>query len=542
MEYEESYPRPLRQLHHHNICNAWRTSTRWAYTRAKHRRGTVADTLQRRLPLPALTRHKIIRHRRHRRQCNDQYAFDPESMDYRVIEVNARHPPFVSPRIQSHRATPQPSLPQNSPSATVFSELKNSVTRSTSAFFEPALDYVTPQDTALGPRQIHGVNREIGSSMKSVGEVAIGRYIRGSHTERPAHDRPGMHGFVENRDLEIPDIEAALKSPTDKRIFVIAKAFAEGHDDDTIHNLTRISRWFLFKLKKANRHRSRTRKIRQHRPHFYNGTRTTSDYNRRPPSIVVLGSVPTASALRGIRLVLSQRADDSQQTDSAPVMINYNPETVSTDYDMCDRLYFDELTLERVIDITDLEMPHGVIVSIGGQIPNNLAMRLDSQKIRILGTSAHDIDRAEDRHKFSSMCDALGIDQPRWNELTSMDDIYRFVDEVGFPVLIRPAYVLSGAAMNVVSNKEELKHFLEMATEVSKQYPVVVTEFIENAKEIEMDAVARNGEMKGIRHIGARRVRRRTLGRRHHTVPAAEALRRNHDGASKSFGKIAQRR
>ena len=445
-------------------------------------------------------------------------------------------------------------------------ELKNAVTKSTTACFEPALDYIVCKIPRWDLGKFKGVSRELGSSMKSVGEVmAIGRCFEEVIQKGLRMIGQGMHGFVANKEFAAIDIDNALQHPTDKRIFVIAHALKRGYTIDRIHELTKIDKWFLEKLEniiriegeleqynditnvpdsllreakqrgfsdfqlartvshsKADEIEADMLKIRRYRKErgitpfvkqidtlaaeypaqtnylyvTYNGTAHDIDFAHDNRSVIVLGSGAyrigssvefdwcSVSALNTIRS-LGYRS----------VMINYNPETVSTDYDVCDRLYFDELTLERVLDITDLEEPKGVVVSTGGQIPNNLAMRLHNEHVPILGTSAENIDNAEDRHKFSSMLDKIGVDQPRWRELTTMEDIYNFVDEVGFPVLIRPSYVLSGAAMNVVSNRSELEHFLTLATSVSKQYPVVVTEFIEHAKEIEIDAVAKNGEV-----------------------------------------------
>ncbi|MDE7355965.1 MAG: carbamoyl-phosphate synthase (glutamine-hydrolyzing) large subunit, partial [Rikenellaceae bacterium] len=508
---------------------------------------------------------KIIRHIGIVGECNVQYALDPNSEDYRVIEVNAR---LSRSSALASKATGYPLAFVAAKLGLGYGlhELKNSVTKTTTACFEPALDYIVCKIPRWDLGKFKGVSHELGSSMKSVGEVmAIGRTFEEAIQKGLRMIGQGMHGFVGNKELAVKDIDAALTHPTDKRIFYISQALKKGYSVDKIHDLTKIDKWFLdklrniittekeldkynaiadvpdemlleakqrgfsdfqlariilrckdgeiedymFRIRAARKERGITPVVKQidtlaaEYPAMtnylyvtYNGSEHDIDFAHDDKSVVVLGSgaYRIGSSVEfdwcGVNAINTVRANGYRS-----VMINYNPETVSTDYDMCDRLYFDELTLERVLDITDLEQPHGVIVSTGGQIPNNLAMRLDSQKIRILGTSAHDIDRAEDRHKFSSMCDALGIDQPRWKELTSMDDIYKFVDQVGFPVLIRPSYVLSGAAMNVVSNKEELKHFLEMATEVSKQYPVVVTEFIENAKEIEIDAVAKDGEV-----------------------------------------------
>ena len=444
--------------------------------------------------------------------------------------------------------------------------MKNSVTKTTSAFFEPALDYVVCKIPRWDLGKFHGVARELGSSMKSVGEVmAIGRTFEEAIQKGLRMIGQGMHGFVENKELVLPDIDKALREPTDRRIFVISKAFRAGYTIDQIHELTKIDKWFLQKLYRiietANELEAcskiqevsddllrkakiqgfsdfqiarallkdkmedtdkATLQVRQDRKYrgivpvvkqidtlaaeypaqtnylylTYSGTENDVDYLGDGRSIVVLGSgaYRIGSSVEfdwcGVQALNTIRKEGWRS-----VMINYNPETVSTDYDMCDRLYFDELTFERVMDILELENPHGVIVSTGGQIPNNLAMRLDAQHIHILGTSAKSIDNAEDREKFSAMLDRIGVDQPRWKELSSMDDINQFVEEVGFPVLVRPSYVLSGAAMNVCSNQEELVRFLELAANVSKKHPVVVSQFIEQCKEVEMDAVAQNGEI-----------------------------------------------
>ncbi len=508
---------------------------------------------------------KIIRHIGIVGECNVQYAFDPKSMEYRVIEVNAR---LSRSSALASKATGYPLAFVAAKLGLGYGlfELKNSVTKSTSAFFEPALDYIVVKIPRWDLGKFHGVNREIGSSMKSVGEVmAIGRTFEEAIQKGLRMIGQGMHGFVGNHDLKIADIEKALKEPTDKRIFVIAKAMREGWSIDRIHDLTKIDRWFLHKLHhiydtacELRKHDELTslplpllrlakeqgfsdfqiirevmkddfdadrdmKVIRDYRKRngivpvvkqidtlaaeypamtnylylTYNGSENDVTYLHDHRSIVVLGSgaYRIGSSVEfdwcSVNALMTVKKEGWRS-----VMINYNPETVSTDYDMCDRLYFDELTFERVMDILDLEQPHGTILSVGGQIPNNLATRLDDEGVNILGTSAQSIDNAEDRHKFSAMLDRLGIDQPRWRELTSFEDINRFIDEVGFPVLVRPSYVLSGAAMNVCSNKEELERFLQLAANVSKQHPVVVTEFILSAKEIEMDAVAQNGEIK----------------------------------------------
>ena len=509
---------------------------------------------------------RIIRHIGIVGECNVQYAFDPESMDYRVIEVNAR---LSRSSALASKATGYPLAFVAAKLGLGYGlfDLKNSVTKETSAFFEPALDYIVVKIPRWDLGKFHGVRREIGSSMKSVGEVmAIGRTFEEAIQKGLRMIGQGMHGFVENKALKINDIDKALSEPTDKRIFVIAEALKQGYSVERIHELTKIDRWFLHKLQnimntsdELERYDSleslpselltlakqqgfsdfqvarsifkehmtdaqaMSMAVRGRRKQLgivpvvkqidtlaaeypaqtnylyltYNGSANDVTYLHDHRSIVVLGS----GAYRiGSSVEFDWCSVNALMTVKKQgwrsVMINYNPETVSTDYDMCDRLYFDELTFERVMDILDLEQPHGTILSVGGQIPNNLAMRLDAEGVNILGTTAKSIDNAEDRHKFSSMLDELGIDQPRWRELTSMSDIHEFIDEVGFPVLVRPSYVLSGAAMNVCSNTEELERFLQLAANVSKQYPVVVSQFIQNAKEIEMDAVAQNGEIK----------------------------------------------
>ena len=509
---------------------------------------------------------KIIRHIGIVGECNVQYAYDPSSMDYRVIEVNAR---LSRSSALASKATGYPLAFVAAKLGLGYGlfDLKNAVTQSTSAFFEPALDYLVVKIPRWDLGKFHGVKREIGSSMKSVGEVmAIGRTFEEAIQKGLRMIGQGMHGFVENKELKIDDIDTALTEPTDKRIFVIAKALSHGYTVERIHELTKIDTWFLYKLKniidtadelaavnglenighdllrqakqqgfsdfqvargvlkeKMTDAESAVTAVRALRKSLgivpavkqidtlaaeypaktnylyltYNGTENDIEYENDHRSVVVLGS----GAYRiGSSVEFDWCSVNALMTVKhqgwRSVMINYNPETVSTDYDMCDRLYFDELTYERVMDIIDLEQPHGTILSVGGQIPNNLATRLDAAGVNILGTDARSIDNAEDRHKFSAMLDRLGIDQPRWRELTSLEDIDRFIAEVGFPVLVRPSYVLSGAAMNVCSNHEELVRFLRLAANVSKQHPVVVTEFIQFAKEIEMDAVAQNGEIK----------------------------------------------
>ena len=509
---------------------------------------------------------KIIRHIGIVGECNVQYAYDPKSMDYRVIEVNAR---LSRSSALASKATGYPLAFVAAKLGLGYGlfELKNSVTKVTSAFFEPALDYIVCKIPRWDLGKFHGVKREIGSSMKSVGEVmAIGRTFEEVIQKGLRMIGQGMHGFIENKRTKVADLEKALKEPTDKRIFVIESAFREGYTVDQIHELTKIDKWFLYKLQnivntalklekydtldalpadllrqakregfsdfqvaravlkermtdaeKANLDVRHLRKSYGITPCVkqidtlaaeypaqtnylyltYNGNENDITYLHDHRSIIVLGSgaYRIGSSVEfdwcSVNALMTVKKEGWRS-----VMINYNPETVSTDYDMCDRLYFDELTFERVMDIIELEKPHGVILSTGGQIPNNLATRLDAEKVNILGTSAKSIDNAEDRHKFSSMLDSLGIDQPRWRELTSLSDIKEFVEEVGYPVLVRPSYVLSGAAMNVCSNEEELERFLKLAANVSKQHPVVVSSFIQHAKEIEWDAVAQNGEIK----------------------------------------------
>ena len=509
---------------------------------------------------------KIIRHIGIVGECNVQYACDPNSEDYRVIEVNAR---LSRSSALASKATGYPLAFVAAKLAMGYGlfELKNSVTKTTSAFFEPALDYVVCKIPRWDLSKFHGVDKELGSSMKSVGEVmAIGRTFEEAIQKGMRMIGQGMHGFVENKELEIPDIDAALREPTDKRVFVISKAMHRGYTIDQIHDLTKIDKWFLYKLKHIididealkkctsinvlDKELLRTAKVygftdfqiaravglenELHNMHkallvvrnlrksmgilpvvkqidtlaaeypaqtnylyvTYAGVKSDIEFHNDKQSIIVLGSgaYRIGSSVEfdwcGVQALNTIRKQGYRS-----IMINYNPETVSTDYDMCDRLYFDELTFERVMDIIEFENPHGVIISTGGQIPNNLAMRLDEQNVPILGTAAQDIDNAEDRAKFSSMLTRNGINQPEWSALTSLDDIDKFVDRVGFPVLVRPSYVLSGAAMNVCSNKEELTRFLKLAANVSEDHPVVVSKFIENAKEIEMDAVARKGEI-----------------------------------------------
>ena len=511
---------------------------------------------------------RIVRHIGIVGECNVQYALDPESEDYRVIEVNAR---LSRSSALASKATGYPLAFVAAKLGLGYGlfELKNSVTRTTPAFFEPALDYVVCKIPRWDLGKFHGVSRELGSSMKSVGEVmAIGRTFEEAMQKGLRMIGQGMHGFVGNNTKEIPadELDKALKAPTDTRIFAISQALHAGYTIEQIHTLTKIDCWFLDKLQSIVRTSQRLGEVaaidklpyelllRAKRQGFsdfqiarfvlaakgvkagdkealavrsqrkqlgiapvvkqidtlaaeypaetnylyltYSGTHSDINYEGDGCSVVVLGSgaYRIGSSVEfdwcGVNALQTIREQGYRS-----VMINYNPETVSTDYDITDRLYFDELTFERVLDILDLETPRGVILSTGGQIPNNLALKLHSQRIPILGTQAEDIDNAEDRHKFSAMLDELGIDQPRWQELTSLSDIDQFIAEVGFPVLVRPSYVLSGAAMNVCSNQEELYRFLELAADVSKEHPVVVSQFIEHAKEVEIDAVAQRGEI-----------------------------------------------
>ncbi|MBQ4386954.1 MAG: carbamoyl-phosphate synthase (glutamine-hydrolyzing) large subunit [Prevotella sp.] len=516
---------------------------------------------------------KIIRHIGIVGECNVQYAFDPQSEDYRVIEVNAR---LSRSSALASKATGYPLAFVAAKLGMGYGlfELKNSVTKTTSAFFEPALDYVVCKIPRWDLSKFHGVDKELGSSMKSVGEVmAIGRTFEEAIQKGLRMIGQGMHGFVENKELKIADIDAALREPTDKRVFVISKAMhLPEYTIDKIHELTKIDKWFLYKLKhiidideklkKQNINTLEPELLREAKVYGFTDFQIAralgleGEYGNMHQALLVvrnrrkqLGILPVVKQIdtlaaeypaqtnylyvtypsvggdsvaayhdiqyehdgRSIIVLGSgayrigssvefdwcgvQALNTIRREGWRSIMINYNPETVSTDYDMCDRLYFDELTFERVLDIIDLEQPHGVIVSTGGQIPNNLAMYLDEQHVPILGTQAQDIDGAEDRAKFSQMLNELGVNQPEWSALTSMDDIDRFVERVGFPVLVRPSYVLSGAAMNVCSNRDELERFLQLAANVSEDHPVVVSKFIEHAKEIEMDAVAKDGEI-----------------------------------------------
>jgi len=509
----------------------------------------------------------IIRHVGIVGECNIQFALDPFSEEYRVIEVNAR---LSRSSALASKATGYPLAFVAAKLALGYGlhELKNSITKVTTAYFEPSIDYIVCKIPRWDMNKFHGVSKEIGSSMKSVGEVmAIGRTFEETIQKGLRMIGQGMHGFVGNRNLKVDDIEKELTNPTDMRIFVISKAFEKGYTVDRIYNLTKIDKWFLYKLKNIHDLKGelskyhdieelsgdllleakkqgfsdfqiaryifkdddqecsieeRLMQVRHHRKGLdimpfvkqidtlaaeypaqnnylyltYHGVEHDIVFERDGKSVAVLGSgaYRIGSSVEfdwcSVNAISTIRKEGYRS-----LMLNYNPETVSTDYDTCDKLYFDELSFERVMDILDLEQPKGVIISTGGQIPNNLAMRLHEQKVPILGTSPESIDRAEDRHKFSTMCDMLDIDQPKWKELTSMDEIYKFASEVGFPLLIRPSYVLSGAAMNVVSNRDELRDYLILAANVSKQHPVVVSVFLENAKEIEVDAVARAGDL-----------------------------------------------
>ncbi len=508
---------------------------------------------------------RIIRHIGIVGECNVQYAFDPQSEDYRVIEVNAR---LSRSSALASKATGYPLafIAAKLGLGYALPELKNSVTKETSAFFEPALDYIVCKIPRWDLGKFHGVSHLLGSSMKSVGEImAIGRNFEEAIQKGLRMIGQGMHGFVANKALNADNLDEALSQPTDKRIFHIAQALHEGYDIHRIHDLTKIDLWFLQKLQHiiTHEHELQTynqlsdvpdellrhakqlgfsdfqiarlvtkcgsdqlddevlnvRKYRKSRGIVpvvkqidtlaaeypaqtnylyitYNGIGNDVKYVGDRKSVVVLGSgaYRIGSSVEfdwcGVNALNTIRKEGYRS-----VMINYNPETVSTDYDMCDRLYFDELSFERVMDILDLENPMGVIVSTGGQIPNNLAVKLSNAGITLLGTQAEDIDRAEDRHKFSSMLDDLGIDQPRWQELTTMSDVNEFVDRIGYPVLVRPSYVLSGAAMNVCYNQSQLENFLQLAANVSQKHPVVISEFMERCKEIEIDAVAQNGEI-----------------------------------------------
>ncbi len=506
---------------------------------------------------------KVVRHIGIVGECNIQYAFNAETNDYRIIEINAR----------LSRSSALASKASGYPLAFVATKLALGYTldqigemgTTNSAYKAPELDYMIVKIPRWDLSKFAGVSREIGSSMKSVGEImSIGHSFEEIIQKGLRMIGQGMHGFVGNRDLTFDNVEEALSNPTDMRIFAIADAFEKGYSVEKIEELTKIDPWFLEKLDNIYRY---THVIAQYKKiedlpkdvlkeakrlgfsdfqvaryvEQHDGV-MDSELIRVRELRKILGVTPV---VRRISTVASENPDKAnylyftygsdegftpkksgkevvvvmgsgayrigssvefdwcsvnavntaRDLGYESVMINYNPETVSTDYDMCDRLYFDELTFERTLDIADVESPKGVIVSMGGQIPNNMAMKLHRQNVNVLGTAAESIDRAENRHKFSAMLDELGIDQPRWKELSSFEEVDSFIEEVGFPVLIRPSYVLSGAAMNVSYNKEQMHRFLEMAAKVSKEYPVVVSEFLMNAKEIEMDAVAKNGEI-----------------------------------------------
>ena len=505
---------------------------------------------------------KIVKHIGIVGECNIQFAYEPNGEDYRVIEINAR---LSRSSALASKATGYPLAFVAAKIALGYSltDLNNPAS---DKIYQPSIDYIVCKIPRWDLSKFHGVSREIGSSMKSVGEVmSIGKNFEETIQKGLRMIGQGAHGFVANKEITVPDIDEALKNPTDNRIFVISKAFQKGYTIDQIYDLTKIDKWFLNKLygivetsreiekydrpedipdellrkakldgfsdfqigrlvykdkidmDEASDKVRANRKARGLLPFVKRITTFASDdpdkanylyvtygsdhsdipFDNGSNSIIVLGSGAyrigssvefdwcSVNALNTIR-----------KAGYTGIMINYNPETVSTDYDMCDRLYFDELTFERVLDIYELENPHGVIVSVGGQIPNNLALRMKNEgHVKILGTSAEMIDNAEDRHKFSAMLDRIGVDQPAWKELSSMDELHQFVKSVGYPVLVRPSYVLSGAAMNVCSNDGELIEFLKLASEVSKKHPVVVSSFIQHAKEIEFDAVASKGEV-----------------------------------------------
>lgn len=506
---------------------------------------------------------KAVRHLNIVGECNIQYAYSSETGDYRIIEVNAR----------LSRSSALASKASGYPLAFVAAKLAlgysldqiGEMGTLNSAYKAPEVDYLIAKIPRWDLTKFAGVSRQIGSSMKSVGEImSIGKSFEEIMQKGLRMIGQGMHGFVGNNNLTFENLDDELENPTDLRIFAVAQALEEGYTIERIHELTKINPWFLNKLKnivdysrvlkqydriedlpaevlreakrlgfsdfqiarfveqsddnmeKSNLRVRAWRKklgiqpsvkrihtVASEHPELtnylyltYDGTEHDIPYYKHDKSVIILGS----GAYRiGSSVEFDWCSVNAAQTARSlgykSIMINYNPETVSTDYDMCDRLYFDELSLERVLDVVDLEQPRGVIVSVGGQIPNNLAMKLYRQQVPILGTSPVSIDRAENRHKFSAMLDTLGIDQPRWAELTSMDEIDAFIREVGFPILIRPSYVLSGAAMNVCHTKEQMIEFLNIAAQVSKEYPVVVSEFLQDAKEIEFDAVAQNGEI-----------------------------------------------
>ena len=506
---------------------------------------------------------KVVRHIGIVGECNIQYAFNAETNDYRIIEINAR----------LSRSSALASKASGYPLAFVAAKLAlgysldqiGEMGTPNSAYVAPKVDYIIAKIPRWDLGKFVGVSREIGSAMKSVGEImSIGKSFEEIMQKGLRMIGQGMHGFVGNQGVKFDNLDYALSHPTDMRIFAIAQAFEQGYTIEQIEALTKIDPWFLKGLENIYKYtlvlsqynkiedlpadvikeakrlgfsdfqiaryvenpqgnmEAEMLRVRKHRlslgikpsvcrintiasehPELTNYLYMTygTDQNYTPANtgkeaIVVLGS----GAYRiGSSVEFDWCSVNAVQTARKlgyqSVMINYNPETVSTDYDMCDRLYFDELSFERVMDVLNLENPKGVIISMGGQIPNNLAMKLDRQNVPILGTKAQNIDRAEDRHKFSAMLDSMGIDQPRWRELTSFEDIDQFIEEVGYPVLIRPSYVLSGAAMNVCYDHEQVHNFLSMAANVSKEHPVVVSQFLQNAKEIEFDAVAKNGEV-----------------------------------------------
>ncbi len=506
---------------------------------------------------------KVVRHIGIVGECNIQYAFNAYTNDYRVIEINAR----------LSRSSALASKASGYPLAFVAAKLAlgysldqiGEMGTPNSAYLAPSVDYMIVKIPRWDLSKFAGVSRQIGTGMKSVGEImSIGKSFEEIIQKGLRMIGQGMHGFVGNHELEFNNLDEELANPTDLRIFAIAKAFDEGYTIEQIQDLTKIDPWFLGKLKNIHdyslvlskyntieelpadvlkeakrlgfsdfqiarfiedpdgngeKEMLRVRSVRKktnvlpsikrintiasENPELtnylyvtYDGSEHDIPFFKNDKSVVVLGS----GAYRiGSSVEFDWCSVNATQTARKlgykSIMINYNPETVSTDYDMCDRLYFDELSFERVLDVLDLETPKGVVVSTGGQIPNNMAMRLHRQDVPILGTSPISIDRAENRHKFSSMLDQLGIDQPAWKELTSMNEINDFVDKVGYPVLVRPSYVLSGAAMNVCYSSEELETFLKLAANVSKEYPVVVSQFLQNAKEIEFDAVAQNGDV-----------------------------------------------
>ncbi len=500
---------------------------------------------------------EIVRHVGIVGECNVQYAFSPAGDDYRVIEINAR---LSRSSALASKATGYPLafIAAKIGLGYGLHELRNTVTRTTPAFFEPALDYVVCKIPRWDLAKFKGVSRKIGSSMKSVGEVmAIGRTFEEAMQKGLRMIGQGANGFVCNKPLKSEDLDDMLRNPTDMRIFAISAALEAGYSVDRIYELTKIDRWFLEKLGNIETTYRQLEsckkltdidfdllrmakcqgfsdiqiarvldvpeaKVRDYRKFLglrpyvkqidtlaaefpsstnylymtYNGEVDDITFDDGSNTVIVLGSgaYRIGSSVEfdwcGVNALNTLRSSGYKA-----VMINYNPETVSTDYDVCDRLYFDELSFETVMEICGLEKPYGVIVSVGGQIPNNLAIPLMRAGVHILGTTAHNIDRAEDRNKFSQFVDKLGIDQPRWSELTTMEDVDRFVDEVGFPVLVRPSYVLSGAAMNVCYSKEDLRIFLDMAVEVSEEHPVVISSFMQRCKELECDAVADGGKV-----------------------------------------------